>query len=238
VLLAFTNRRGHELHWRLVKLLLAWAIATGLLFGALVADLQLWHMVPPAVALFLTMAILAPIAARRLAVLVPRVGDAPRLVGAAGVAVYVVCLSVATLGLHPTPYPWQADVYRSLPRFDAHLGPGDRLGSFNAGIPGYFSRRQVVNLDGVVNHSVVSHWQAGTWSEFVHSARVTHIADDRASLQRALSFASWVPVLTQVDEFPLRLWPGGPRVLWRVGPPTTGDAVPSAPHALARERSR
>lgn len=221
VLLASTRRRAFGPQCTLSFWLVGWAVLTGVLYYALLSDLQLWHMVPAAIALIVTVSILGPAAVRGG-------GRMPLMVPALVAGAYIVCSSVADLRTQRSPYPWQVDIYRSLRRFDAQLGPHDRVGSFNAGIAGYFSQREVINLDGLVNHSVIGDWQAGSWSTFVERAHITHIADERSSLERALSFSSRSLALTELDEFPMRQWRGGPRVLWRVGWVTSQDHAPAA----------
>jgi hypothetical protein len=56
-------------------------------------------------------------------------------------------LSTAAAPLHVTMYT------AGVPWLQEHTPPGAMIGSFNAGIFGYFSGRQVVNLDGVINEA-------------------------------------------------------------------------------------
>ncbi|MGC4117073.1 MAG: hypothetical protein QM765_21430 [Myxococcales bacterium] len=63
--------------------------------------------------------------------------------------------------------------------------PTDRVGIWNSGIVSYFSGRQVVNLDGVVNNPLVSHLKATRTHQtdlkrlqpYLCSLGLTHIAD-------------------------------------------------------------
>jgi hypothetical protein len=42
---------------------------------------------------------------------------------------------------------------------EGNTPPTTRVGAWNGGIIGYFSRRIVINLDGVVNHDVLRYYQ-------------------------------------------------------------------------------
>ena len=59
------------------------------------------------------------------------------------------------------------------------LPPGSMVGSWNAGIFGYFSEVPVVNLDGLVNHEIVNAYRAGeiNWPYWVERG-LTHLVDD------------------------------------------------------------
>ncbi len=48
-------------------------------------------------------------------------------------------------------YPWQEQMRETAFWISSHLPNEARIGSFNAGLYGYYSRHTVVNLDGVVN---------------------------------------------------------------------------------------
>ncbi|MGH9237865.1 MAG: glycosyltransferase family 39 protein [Vicinamibacterales bacterium] len=91
--------------------------------------------------------------------------------------------------------PWQAAAFaQPLPhkrnmletaRWIAGNVPQDAsIGSFNAGIFGYFSERKVVNLDGVVNEDAYRARKAGRMLEYVCvEAPVTHLVDVNISRQ-------------------------------------------------------
>lgn len=54
----------------------------------------------------------------------------------------------------------------------------DILGSFNAGIVGYFSNRRVINLDGLVNdYNFLEYLKKGKLVEYVHANNIKYIAD-------------------------------------------------------------
>lgn len=70
-----------------------------------------------------------------------------------------------------------------------HTEPDARIGSFNAGILSYFSRRTVVNLDGAVNADALRARDAGQLLRYVVDRRIGYVADFRSSL-RALDCAA------------------------------------------------
>ncbi len=71
------------------------------------------------------------------------------------------------LGLYSGLAPWLGV---NTP-FDAHIG------SFNAGILSYYSGRQVVNLDGVMNDSVIPALQTRTLANYLDQHGISYLAD-------------------------------------------------------------
>jgi hypothetical protein len=227
VILAWLGRPRDPRPWTLVLMALAWSILTGAAFGSAVTDLQLWHMVAPAIAVFLTVAMLGPAAAAELERRFQTAGEWGTT--ALGITLMggAVWVGTEALRFRPAPYPWQPDVHASLKVFGRHLGPNDRTGSFNAGIPGYFASYPVVNLDGLVNHSVVSYWHERRWSDYLYEARITHVADEGESLARAERFSDGPLSFEILDDHELREWPSGRRILWRVVPRTARQPASS-----------
>jgi hypothetical protein len=64
-----------------------------------------------------------------------------------------------------------------------HTPPEARVGSFNAGILAYFSRRTVVNLDGAVNADALRAREARRLMEYVLERHLDTLADFRSSLR-------------------------------------------------------
>jgi hypothetical protein len=113
-------------------------------------------------------------------------------------------------------YPWQPDVNASQRAIEGIVPPNTRVGCFNAGIPMFFGSRQVIALDGLVNHRARELWTEHRFEEFLRESGVAFIADDRRALNRALRFVRAPPILEPVARYPLMGWPTGERLLWRV----------------------
>jgi hypothetical protein len=59
--------------------------------------------------------------------------------------------------------------------------PDARIGSFNAGIIGYFSERTVINLDGVVNEGAYKARRDGRLLEYMCSKQIRYLVDVEAA---------------------------------------------------------
>jgi hypothetical protein len=73
--------------------------------------------------------------------------------------------------------PWQADMMAASDWIRANL-PKDRVvGSFSAGVLGYFSDRKVVNLDGVINNSAFHATMEQRLSDYICAQGIRTLAD-------------------------------------------------------------
>jgi hypothetical protein len=84
----------------------------------------------------------------------------------------------------------------------AKTDPGDRVASFNSGTFGYLSRRQVVNLDCVVNNRALPYLADKRLPDFVKENGIRYIIDDPmyvARYYRAFSEHGWDHYLVAVD---------------------------------------
>ena len=211
VLVRAVRRPRHREAAVLGLLLLGGAVFTGAVYGLFLSDRQYWYKAQPAYLLFLVgYGVLAAFLAEpgRLA-LGPR-----RAVAAGALAVLVLGGASGLWMTRMTLYPWQRQVYQSQLRFDALVPEGSRVGCFNAGIPGYFGSHSVINLDGLVNASVIPHYRARTFGAYIVEAEIDYIADEAFSLGRALDFGGEGLRLEAVASAPLAVW--GRRFLWRV----------------------
>lgn len=68
---------------------------------------------------------------------------------------------------------------------DSHTEPDARIGSFNAGIIGYFSERTVVNLDGVVNGDAHRARVEKRMREYIRAMKLDYLADLKGTLRSA-----------------------------------------------------
>jgi hypothetical protein len=186
-----------------------------LIYGILFTDWQIWHFGQPGLVIYLigfAWGIAALESSRILRL----------LRGHAGAGIVIFCTALALLlhfGLRtPEPYPWQRDVYTSRSRFEAQVPPGMQVGSFNAGIPAYFSDRTVVNLDGLVNHTAARYWRLHRFDEYLREAGIRYIADEEEAIRRAQRFSSAPIALTPLDSVEITGWLSKYRKLWRVEP--------------------
>ena len=111
-----------------------------------------------------------------------------KALAAAGVFTVVGLVRYAQTWQHGY-WAWQRDVYTAIEPVDRALPAGARVGCFNAGIPGYFSRRQIINLDGLVNNAVVPYWQARRFEQYLSDAHIGFIYDEKLSMARARQFS-------------------------------------------------
>jgi hypothetical protein len=193
----------------LALVLLIITLLTGSIYGLMFSDQQEWYRAQPSLILF-------AISFALLATLAPRLSTWQRNASAVGAVLgwgALLGLRLATLN----PFPWQRDVYASQQRFEEMVPAGEPIGCFNAGIPGYFSKRTIINLDGLVNNVVYQYYKDGTVDRFLAAAKIRYIADESLALDRGLSYAARVVPTEVVAEAPLREWPYGNRFLWKVG---------------------
>jgi hypothetical protein len=115
-------------------------------------------------------------------------------------------------------WAWQRDVYTSIEPIDRALPDGARVGCFNAGIPGYFSRRRIINLDGLVNNAVVPYWQEKRFEQYLSDAHIGFIYDERLSMARARQFSQGSPELEEITRHPLTNYIIDTRFLWTLKP--------------------
>ncbi len=136
-----------------------------------------WYYVPEVVgALFALAVVIGALRVRAGA----RAGAA-RLAAAAVVAVIAVgyVAMYATYTLDPARKTRYIAAYHTGVWMAENLAPQTRVGSWNAGALGYFSRRTVINLDGLVNGArfVQEYLSTGRTAEYIAEEDITHLAD-------------------------------------------------------------
>ena len=159
-------------------------LGMGVAYGYGVSDHQVWHLAEPALAIWLILfGWIGALAATKITV---------RYKTAAGFAFLAAsaCLGIVGARGFAPHYPWQVDVYRSQPILERMVPPSERIGCFNAGIPAYFSRRTIINLDGLVNHDAVPYWKSHCFDSYLAQAHIGYIIDEADSLNRARAFSS------------------------------------------------
>ncbi len=94
-----------------------------------------------------------------------------------------------------------------------HVDDDVSIGSFNAGIIGYMSERNVVNLDGLVNNSVVRYLEEKRLWDYVRERKIGYLVDSDYSIlkdYRDFYGADW-----KANEHILRIATiDDPRVSW------------------------
>ena len=183
-------------------------IATGFVYGFFFSEMQYWYKAQPG---FVCYVVGFGVAAEVIARWQP--ARARLLVLATG-AVFVLALAGRFYTLNS--YPHQRDVYATQVTFDATVPKGELIGCFNAGIPGYFSKRTIVNLDGLVNNTLFDYYKRRDFGGFLRDAKVRYIADESIALERAQLFTQHKVQLTELSKIPMPMWVSGYRLLWKV----------------------
>lgn len=192
----------------LAAVLLGATLTTGAIYPLFLSDIgQFWYKAQSSFILFVVVYVAA---FKLLANSAASERNAPVVAWAAGALAALALLArMATLDT----YPLQRAALASQIAFDRLIPDGTRLGCFNAGIPGYFSRHLVVNLDGLANNAVHPYYRSRNFDAYVRDANIGYIADERDALNRATHFASRALDLNVVSES----GPSEPtRYLWRV----------------------
>ncbi|MDH3214522.1 MAG: glycosyltransferase family 39 protein [Myxococcales bacterium] len=154
---------------------------SGILFGLLVHSavrwwLREWYFAPAALlgALLLGVAVAHLHGVLRDTRFGGRAVVALYALFAAGLAVAFGPPMAGRWGLHS---PHRVNQLEAARWIDAHTEPDARVGSFNAGILGYFSNRRVVNLDGVVNEAAYRAKVEQRLPAYVRAMRLDYVAD-------------------------------------------------------------
>lgn len=74
------------------------------------------------------------------------------------------------------PWPWQSSMLKGGLYLKKYPIEGS-VGAWNAGIISWFSERQIVNLDGLVNDEVLQYAKSGRLSDYVAKLQITYVMD-------------------------------------------------------------
>lgn len=206
--------------------LLGAMVSTGVVYGALAWTIPFWYHVLPGLFLFVLgyLWIGAAIDAGEL-----RRWARPLGVAAATLVLATSLLADVVVSRHPPElYPWQPDMLRSVAVFDRLMPPGASVACFNAGIPAFFGSRRVVNLDGVVNLSVLPYYRARNLERYFADEHLDYLADDTATLDEAKPFFGAPLRLEPLASVRMTEWHSERRFLWRVGPASAPQSPPPA----------
>jgi hypothetical protein len=73
--------------------------------------------------------------------------------------------------------PHQKEMLVASEWMKTNLPPNAVVGSWNAGIFGYFSNRQVINLDGLINNDILPHLKKRTLYRYIEKRKINYIVD-------------------------------------------------------------
>ncbi|BDI29693.1 hypothetical protein CCAX7_17440 [Capsulimonas corticalis] len=181
--------------WEPFRALSLWLLAYVLTLGAIYvwrfSDLQIWHWTTSAAACWIVVCGFAALAWEAA-------DSRVRRWTFAAVLFYLAALPILRAPLREPSYVWQRATFYCAPRLQRMVPEGEPIGCFNAGIPTYFSRRHLVNLDGLVNHSIVPYWKRGEVDAYLRQNGIRYIADESHAFDRMMTFCRDNPRFTQV----------------------------------------
>jgi hypothetical protein len=195
------------------------SMLTGGIYGTFFSDTQYWYKAQPGLIFFVLTFGCAALVIRAIRPTLAR-GAA---VAAALLTVPLLIGRLATLN----SYPHQRDVLLSQRRFDDMVPAGATIGCFNAGIPGYFGKRRIVNLDGLVNNTIYDYYVTRTVDVYLERAEIGYVADEMDALERGMRFFRSRPELDVVASAAMPGWTSGRRYLWRIGRESRPQASPT-----------
>ncbi len=79
-------------------------------------------------------------------------------------------------------YSWQTEQLMAAEWLRKHVDAETPVGSFNAGIVGYMSERNVINLDGLVNNSVAPYLRERRLWEYIRARGIEYLVDSDYSI--------------------------------------------------------
>jgi len=91
--------------------------------------------------------------------------------------VAVLTLASFQLLLRQDNYPWQRKMYQAAVWMRNSLPEGARVAAFNAGIYGFWSGRNVANLDGVTNHEIFGLMKSQRLMDYLDREQIQYICD-------------------------------------------------------------
>jgi len=136
--------------------------------------------------------------------------------GMQGVALTLIVVN--TLALNYYPLAHQRVMMAAATWLAAHTEPGARIGSYNAGILGYYSQRLTVNLDGKINNPAAEARMTGDQTAYVQAQCISVIADFEHLSTRWLDDVAFPNKLngTREQVFPIPELPGYQFAIYRL----------------------
>ena len=99
-------------------------------------------------------------------------------------------------------YAWQSEMLLAAEWINDNVEPDASVGAFNAGTIGYMSERTVVNLDGLVNNSVVPYIEERRLWDYIEKRDIAYLVDSDYS------------ILKDYRDFYGPDWDAGERIVW------------------------
>lgn len=82
---------------------------------------------------------------------------------------------------------WNDESYRAARWLDHNVPPGELVGSWNAGVLGYYSRHRVVNLDGLINNArLLPYLRERRLDEYILERKLRYLSDMDGMFAREL----------------------------------------------------
>jgi MFS family permease len=163
---------------------------------------QLWY--------FLPIIFIATIGVSGLYARLPRLQLRSERAWYAGVLAFYVISFIVSLwfwaSYHLAFYPAQANGYKIARWVSEHTEPTARIGTWNAGVVGYFSTRSIINLDGVVNNELYRYvserqltFRLHDLRDYITRRQIDYVTDYELLCAQDIEDVSW---LAPVFEFP------------------------------------
>jgi hypothetical protein len=154
------------------------------------------------------------------------------VVGAMSAVVAALALATAwgatiphLVGSRPL-YPWQGDMYRATMQLRSQIPPDARVAAFNSGILGFYSDRETVNADGVVNIDALHALQREDMAAYLRSQGVTYVVDFDWAIKGTFQRFWGGDVETLLTPVENMASPQDPYMLYQIAPPPETTIAP------------
>jgi len=196
---------SNALWWQLVSWLVPFWLLAGSIYAVLFSDARTWYWASPAV---VTLAICWGALSQ-----IPALRKIPRPLAGSLVLALLLVINLHFLTNVPAPYKWQAETYKANQWLETRVPAGETLGIWNAGVPAYFGKYPVINLDGLMNNEVGPYWRSHDFGAYLKKRKIRYLFDLPEAIVRVKPFCREPLMLEEIARHE-----GSRRVLWRVLP--------------------
>ena len=160
-----------------------------LFYAGWLRHFQIWYLVPASVAVIAFLSLLLGSLSESVSDIFHNSSERIcAVLKASFAALFVIAGAIEAPSLLSTGlYPWQPEMLSAVRSLQKHVPADAKVGSFNAGIFGFFLEANVINLDGVVNNRVLPYLASGTLDKFLIEAGIDCIVDYQHSFLRFAS---------------------------------------------------